>query len=87
MTEEHPRKGAGEDQDLDAERAVAEAPVTGDARVDDAIAGLSRLPAQPAEEHVAILEEAHGRLRDILDDLGPENPPGGPGGVVPPGQP
>ena len=77
-----------EEQNLDAERAVAEAPVTGDARVDDAIAGLSRLPGQPAEEHVAILEEAYGRLRDLLEDLGPENPPaGGSGGVVPPGQP
>ena len=63
-----------EEQNLDAERAVAEAPVTGDARVDDAIAGLSRLPGRPAEEHVAILEEAYGRLRDILDDLGSGQP-------------
>jgi len=63
-----------EEQNLEAERAVAEAPVTGDARVDDAIAGLSRLPGRPAEEHVAILEEAYGRLRDILDDLGPGQP-------------
>ena len=62
-----------EEENLDAERAVAEAPVTGDARVDDAIAGLSRLPGRPAEEHVAILEEAYGRLRDLLEDLGPEN--------------
>ena len=74
MTEEHPDKGSGYgNQNHDAERAVAEAPVTGDARVDDAIAGLSRLPGRPAEEHVAILEEAYGRLRDIMDDLGPEN--------------
>jgi len=62
------------DQDLDAERAVAEAPATGDVRVDDAIAGLSRLKGRPAEEHVAVLEEVHGRLRDILDDLGPSGP-------------
>jgi hypothetical protein len=56
--------------------------------VDDAIAGLSRLPGRPAEEHVAVLEEAYGRLRDILEDLDPEHaPPGGSGGVVPPGQP
>ena len=84
MTDEHPPprggnrtspQGAGdEDQDLDAERAVAEAPATGDARVDDAIAGLSRLRDRPAEEHVAVLEEVHGRLRDILDDLGPSGP-------------
>ena len=75
MTEEHPDKGSGyENQNLDAERSVAEAPVTGDARVDDAIAGLSRLPGRPAQEHVAILEEAYGRLRDILDDLDPSSP-------------
>jgi len=89
MTDEHPdartgqarsgsrtgQQGAGyENQNLDAERSVVEAPVTGDTRVDDAIAGLSRLPGRPAEEHVAILEEAYGRLRDILDDLDPSSP-------------
>ena len=75
-------------------------PPTGDPRVDDAVAGLRRLPGRPAEEHVAVLEEVHGRLRDILDDLGPGHTPAGgsargvrgdgvpPGGsaVVPPGQ-
>jgi hypothetical protein len=75
MTDEHPDEAAGyENQNLDTERAVAEAPATGDQRVDDAIAGLSRLPGRPAEEHVAILEEAYGRLRDILDDLDPSGP-------------
>ena len=69
------QQGAGDkDQNLDAERTVAEAPATGDARVDDAVAGLSRLRGRPAEEHVAVLEEVHGRLRDILDDLGPSGP-------------
>ncbi len=43
--------------------------LTGDDRVDDAVAGLSRLPGRPAEEHVAVLEEVHGRLRDILGEL------------------
>ena len=114
------QQAAGDkDQDLDAERAVAEAaatgdvqadgpeavpggpPPTGDSRVDDALGGLSRLRGRPAEEHVAVLEEVHGRLRDILDDLGPQHapaegsaregrgdgvPPDG-GTVVPPGQP
>jgi hypothetical protein len=76
MTDEHPPQGAGDkDQDHDSERAMAEAPVTGDARVDDAVAGLSRLRGRPAEEHVAVLEEVHGRLRDILDDLGPDHAP------------
>jgi hypothetical protein len=58
-----------EDQDLDAERPLAGVPPTGDARVDAAVAGLGRLPGAPAEDHVAILEEVHGRLRDILGEL------------------
>jgi len=96
MTDENSPQDAGDkDQNHDAERIVAEAPETGDERVDDAIAGLSRLRGRPAEEHVAILEEVHGRLRDILDDLGPDHAPAGGSGpaaaggqassVVPPG--
>ena len=50
-------------------RPAAELPPTGDDRVDAAVAGLSRLPGAPAEEHVAVLEEVHGRLRDILGEL------------------
>ncbi|MGH3189015.1 MAG: hypothetical protein ACRDOL_17445 [Streptosporangiaceae bacterium] len=53
----------------DAERALADVPLTGDTRVDAAIAGLSRLAGMPPQEHVAVLEEAHGRLRDILGEL------------------
>jgi hypothetical protein len=110
MTDEHPvarggsrtgQHGAGdENQDLYTERTMAEAPETGDARVDDAVAGLNRLRGRPAEEHVAILEEVHGQLRDILDDLGPTGPGHAPAGgsgpaatggqtsrVVDPGQP
>jgi hypothetical protein len=68
MTDEHP----DENQNPDAERNVVEAPPTGDTRVDDAVAGLSLLPGRPVEEHVAVLEETYGRLRDILDDLDPE---------------
>lgn len=65
-----------EDQDLYSERAGPHAPVTGDARVDGAMAQLSRLQDQAPAEHVAILEEVHGRLRDILDELseGPDRP-------------
>ena len=58
-----------EDQDRDPERALAGPPPTGDARVDAAVAGLGRLRGTPAEDHVAILEEVHGRLRDILGEL------------------
>jgi hypothetical protein len=89
MNDEHPYKGAPDkDQDLSSERAVAPAPArdderaadapgappaTGDARVDQAVGGLSRLSGRPVEEHVAVLEEVHGRLRDILEELA-ENP-------------
>ena len=85
MSDEHPdpRGGSrmgqqGEDQNLNTERSVAHLSATGDPRVDDAVAGLSRLRGRPADEHVAILEEVHGRLRDILDELddGPEGSSG-----------
>jgi hypothetical protein len=76
MEDEHPdpRGGSrksqqGEDQNLDAERPAAHLSATGDARVDDAVAGLTRLQGRPADEHVAVLEEVHGRLRDILGEL------------------
>ena len=83
MNEKYPDQGTEhEGQDLDAERAAGRAsadgdtpppagglPATGDDRVDAAVAGLSRLPGRPADEHVAVLEEVHGRLRDILGEL------------------
>jgi hypothetical protein len=47
----------------------AQLPPAGDDRVDAAVAGLRRLPGLPPEEHVAVLEEVHGRLRDILGEL------------------
>ena len=76
MYDEHPDEG--EDQNLDTERSAAHLSPTGDARVDDAVAGLSRLQGRPADEHVAVLEEVHGRLRDILGELdeAPENAAG-----------
>ena len=49
-------------------------PPTGDDRVDAALAGLSRLAGAPAEEHVAVLEEVHGRLRDILGEVNEGTP-------------
>ena len=47
---------------------------TGDDRVDAAVAGLSRLAGAPADEHVAVLEEVHGRLRDILGEVSEGTP-------------
>jgi hypothetical protein len=42
--------------------------------VDAAVAGLNRLAGAPAEEHVAVLEEVHGRLRDILGEVNEGTP-------------
>jgi hypothetical protein len=83
MDDEYPDQGIEqESQDLDPERAgrrapadddtpplAGELPPTGDDRVDAAVAGLSRLAGAPADEHVAVLEEVHGRLRDILGEV------------------
>jgi hypothetical protein len=88
MNEEYPDQGIeGQSQDLDAERSraavtphsgeprpAAEVPPTGDDRVDAAMAGLNRLAGAPAEEHVAVLEEVHGRLRDILGEVNEGTP-------------
>jgi hypothetical protein len=42
---------------------------TGDERVDQVIAGLDRLAGLPLDEHVAVFEEAHTRLRQVLTEL------------------
>ena len=64
-----------ENKDLDGERAVVH--VTGDDRVDSTVAALDRLPGLPVDEHVAVLEEVHGQLRDILGELDePQDPVG-----------
>ena len=85
MNEKYPDQSTEQEgQDLDPERAGRPAPAdgdtpalaggqppaTGDDRVDAAAAGLSRLRGLPVDEHVAVLEEVHGRLRDILGELG-----------------
>jgi hypothetical protein len=49
----------------------AVSPPTGDERVDEAVAGLSQLADTPVEEHPAILEAVHGRLGEILGEVGP----------------
>ena len=53
---------------------AAEPPPTGDDRVDAAVAGLSRLAGAPPDEHVVVLEEVHGRLRDILGEVNEGTP-------------
>jgi len=89
MDEEYPDQGTEDkDQNISTERSGSPAspeghlrpsadalPPTGDERVDAALAGLSRLRGAPAEEHVAVLEEAYGRLRDVLGELDAEPDP------------
>jgi hypothetical protein len=43
---------------------------TGDPRVDEAVAGLDRLRELPLDEHPAVLESVHDKLREILGELG-----------------
>jgi hypothetical protein len=62
----------------DQHSPVVSLPPTGDSRVDEAVAGLNRLPGRPADEHVAVLEEVHGRLRDILGELNDDSGQGRP---------
>jgi hypothetical protein len=45
---------------------------TGNAVVDDVLAGLVDLGEKPVEEHVAVFEHAHEQLRGVLD--GPRMP-------------
>lgn len=42
---------------------------TPESQVDEAIAGLDGLPGRPLTEHVAVFEEAHAKLRQVLSDL------------------
>jgi hypothetical protein len=42
---------------------------TGEARVDETIAGLDRLAELPLDDHVAVFEDTHARLREVLNDL------------------
>lgn len=48
--------------------AEPEAPVrTGNPAVDDVLESLDDLAGKPLEEHVAVFERAHERLRSALD--------------------
>ena len=88
---------------MDAEPTRPTLAPTGDARVDQAIEGLSDLDQIDLDERPAVLEEVHDRLREILGELGdagrqaqgpagPQARPGEPGrpgqqGVLPAGRP
>lgn len=43
---------------------------TGNATVDDVLSSLEGLVDRPVEEHVAVFERAHDRLRAALSDAG-----------------
>ncbi|HEX9065898.1 MAG TPA: hypothetical protein VF843_12380 [Streptosporangiaceae bacterium] len=47
------------------------APPTGDPRVDDALAPLAGLASLPVTEHPQVFERLHGRLVEVLGELGP----------------
>jgi hypothetical protein len=74
---------------MDEERTRPALAPTGDARVDQAIEGLSDLDQIDLDERPAVLEEVHGRLREILGDLGDAGRPaqGAPGSPARPGEP
>jgi len=44
-------------------------PVTGEARVDDALGRLADLSGLPVHEHVAVFEDVQRRLHETLADL------------------
>ena len=66
---------------MDEERTRPALAPTGDARVDQAIEGLSDLDQIDLDERPAVLEEVHDRLREILGELGEAGRPG-PGAAV-----
>ena len=55
---------------MDEEQTRRALAPTGDARVDQAIEGLSDLDQIDLDERPAVLEEVHDRLREILGELG-----------------
>lgn len=49
--------------------AMSTLPVTGEARVDDALGRLTDLTNLPVHEHVAVFEDVQRRLHETLADL------------------
>lgn len=88
MTEEHPHEAlhpedAGQPpgdephrQDP-ADEGTAAGPSTGHPAVDEVLRSMERLEDRPLEEHVAVFEEAHERLRRTLagTEAAPEGRP------------
>jgi hypothetical protein len=55
--------------------AAGEGGGTGDPRVDQAIAALDGLAGLPPEQHVAVFEDIHGKLRQVLSELDTDSQP------------
>jgi hypothetical protein len=51
-------------------------PVTGEPRVDAALARLDELEGLPVTEHRAVFEDVHRRLREVLGELDASQPQG-----------
>ena len=49
--------------------AMSALPITGEPRVDDALARLNEIPALPVHEHVEVFEDVQRRLHETLADL------------------
>ena len=49
--------------------AMSTLPVTGEARVDDALARLKDLESLPVHEHVEVFEDVQRRLHETLADI------------------
>jgi hypothetical protein len=71
---------------MDFERPPAAPEPTGDARVDEAIAGLASLGELPLDDHPDVLDAVHDRLREILGELSDPGRPPRPGEPGRPGQ-
>lgn len=64
---------------MGTERSEVPPQSTGDPRVDEAIAELAALGEQPLDEHPAVLEAVHDKLRTIMGELAEPGRPGRPG--------
>ena len=64
---------------MDSQQAAPAPEPAGDPRVDEAVAGLRALDGLDLAEHPALLQEVHGRLREILGELGDAAGPAEPG--------
>jgi len=68
MTEHTPETPSRDVDPAETAQELAEPERTGVEVVDDVLASLRGLDESPVEEHPAVFESAHERLRQALDD-------------------